>query len=300
MLGSLSASTVKQYNSSLRSWWIFCRTSAAPLFTPTTAQFLTFLSQRLTGIHSYSSLNTLRSAVSLISHNEIGNHPLVRRFCKGVGALKPPRPRYEYVWDPSPVIAKLATLYPHESLPLAAVTKKLVLLLALGTGHRTQTLAALRLSQISLTDKLLIRVPDKLKTSAPGRPQPFFSFSPFVGHDSLCIYRLLKHYLDITRSLRPPSCDSLFISLSTPHKAVGQSTVSRWLRSGLAECGIDTEFFAPHSIRHASTSRAATKGVSLEVIRRAAGWTGQSRVFATFYNRPLINPEEFTTAVLQS
>lgn len=79
----------------------------------------------------------------------------------------PPRPRYDYVWDPAPVITKLATLYPHESLALEAVTRKLILLLALGTGQRILTLAAFKLSQIFFTDKVIIRVPGRLKTSAP-------------------------------------------------------------------------------------------------------------------------------------
>jgi len=132
----------------------------------------------------------MRSAISLISHNEIGNHPMVRRFCKGVAALKPPRPRYDYVWDPAPVITKLASVYPYERVSLKAITKKLVLLLVLGTGHRAQTLCSLRLSQISLDERSIIRVPNRIKTSAPGRPQLFFCFSRFENHENLCLVSL--------------------------------------------------------------------------------------------------------------
>lgn len=300
MLASLADSTVAQYSKPLHLWWTFCRTSAIPVFSPSPTQFISFLAQQLAVTHSYSAINTIRSAVSLVSHNEIGSHRLVRRFCRGVGNLRPPRPRYEYVWDPAIVIARLAQLYPHESLPLEAITRKLVLLLALGTGQRSQTLASIRLSQIALNDnKLLIRVPDKLKTSAPGRPQPCFSFSPFEGHDNLCIYNLTRHYLSRTEKLRSPACDSLFISFVRPHRAVVSQTISRWLRFSLEECGVRSDFFAPHSTRHASTSRAAQKGVSIEIIKRAARWSGQSRVFANFYNHPIIDPEAFSTAVLR-
>lgn len=297
-LASITNSTIKQYTKPLKDWWSFCQSLAVPLFAPSSTQVLEFLAQEWEHIKSYSSINNIRSAISLVTENEIGSHPLVKRFCKGAGALKPPRPRYNYIWDPAPVIARLAALYPYDALPLVTVSKKLIILLALGTGQRVQTLASLRLSQIILTDKLVIRFPDRIKTSAPGRPQPFFSFSPFKNNENICIYNLVKHYLQVTKHVRDPSCDAFFISFAPPHKAVGHQTISRWLKSGLSECGVDTNLFASHSTRHAATSVAAYRGVPLDIIKRAAGWSGASRTFARFYNRPIINQEEFTETVL--
>lgn len=141
-LASLADSTIRQYSKPLRDWWHYCHSSRASLFRPSSTHFLEFLAKKLELINSYSAINTIRSAISLITHNEIGNHALVRRFRKGSGALKPPYPRYDYVWDPAPVLAKLAALYPYDSLPLKVISKKLVLLLALGTGQRIQTLAS--------------------------------------------------------------------------------------------------------------------------------------------------------------
>jgi integrase len=299
-MASITTSTVKQYSNALRNWWSFCQASEIPMFMPSAAQFLEFLAQEWKKVNSYSSINNIRSAVSLVTENEIGSHPLVKRFCKGAGALKPPRPRYDFIWDPAPVIANLATLYPYDKLPLKTVSKKLVLLLALGTGQRVQTLASLRLSQVSLTDKLVIRFPDRIKTSAPGRPQPFFSFSPFEGNENICIYNIIKHYLQITEGLRDPSCDAFFLSVAWPHRAVGHQTISRWIRLGLAESGIDTNLFSSHSTRHAATSLAKHRGVPLDLIKKAAGWSGPSRTFARFYNRPIVNPEEFSNAILRA
>lgn len=300
LLASLSESTIKQYSGSLRAWWYFCQRHRSPLYSPSVAQTLQFLAQELPKISSYSCLNTTRSAISLISQNEIGNHPMVKRFLKGVSVLKPPRPRYDFVWDPAPVISKLSVIYPYEGVSLKDITKKLILLLALATGHRAQTLSLLRTSQISLEEKLIIRVPDRIKTSAPGRSQPLFLFSRFTNHENLCIVRLMEHYLELTRELRPSTCDFLFISFSKPYKAVSSQTIGRWIRLALADCGINTSIFSAHSTRHASTSQAASKRVSSDIIKRAAGWTGESRVFANFYNRPLLNPEEYSNAVLLS
>lgn len=181
MLASLSTSTVRQYSKPLKDWWFYCQSISISSFAPSPAQFLEFLAQELQQPNSYSTINTMRSAISLITHNEIGNHALIKRFCKGVGVLKPPRPRYDLIWDPAPVLAKLATWLPYDSFSLDVITKKLILLLAVDTGQRVQTLASFKLSQIFMGDKLVIKVPGRIKTSAPGRSQPSFSFSPFEG-----------------------------------------------------------------------------------------------------------------------
>jgi len=300
LLASLADSTIRQYSKPLRDWWAYCQATAVSPFDPSPSQFLAFLAQVLEQSSSYSTINTSRSAISLITHNSIGNHALINRFCKGAGVLKPPRPRYDFVWDPAPVLAKLGTLFPYDSLPLETITKKMVLLLALATGQRAQTLALFKLSQISMGDKLTIRVPDRVKTSAPGRPQPFFSFSPFIDSENLCVYGIVKHYLTITQDLRNSSGDSFFISFVRPHRAVGQQTISRWLRLSLSDCGVKSDLLSSHSTRHAATSLAARKGVPLDLIKRAAGWSGSSQVFARFYNRPIIDPEEFSSAVLRA
>ncbi|XP_011859126.1 PREDICTED: uncharacterized protein LOC105556641 [Vollenhovia emeryi] len=220
----------------------------------------------------------MRSAISLISGEEVGNHPLIKRFCKGMAVLKPPCPKYDFIWDPAPAIQKLASIYPYESLSLDIITKERVLLLTLATGQRLQTLIAFRLSHRHLNDKLIIKVPDRIKTSAPGRSQPVFSFTPFIGNENLYIYEIVKHYLLAAKDLRALSSVAFFVSLTKPHKAVSSQTISRWIKLSLSDCGIETDVFSAHSTRHASTYLAARKG-ALDIIKRAVGWSGQSRVF---------------------
>lgn len=157
MLASLAPATIQQYSGPLRSWWSFCKGRQTDTFSPRAEDVLAFLSKELDRIGSYSALNTARSAVSLISGNKIGDHPLVRRFCKGAGALNPPHPKYDCIWDPAPVIHKLGSWFPHQDLSTDILTKKLVVMLALCSGQRCQTLAAIRISHLSLTrDKVTI------------------------------------------------------------------------------------------------------------------------------------------------
>ncbi|EFN87017.1 hypothetical protein EAI_08528, partial [Harpegnathos saltator] len=73
-------------------WWYFRRKRKIHLYSPTFSQALEFMAQETLNVASYSSLNSMRSAISLISHNKFGNHPMVKRFCKDITALKPPRP----------------------------------------------------------------------------------------------------------------------------------------------------------------------------------------------------------------
>ncbi|KYN03289.1 hypothetical protein ALC62_05870 [Cyphomyrmex costatus] len=298
LLASLAPSTIRQYSKPLHDWWDFCQNRHLSPFTSTAEAALDFLATIAESANSYSTINTARSAISLISLNSIGEDPLIKRFCKGASVCRPQTPRYDYVWDPAPVIKKLASDFPHRDLSLERLTRKLVMLLALGTGQRCQTLAAIRISQITLEEnRALIRIPERLKTSAPGKPQPLLSIPRFENHEELCVVTLLVSYIERTEEIRPPACDSLLIALNRPHGAVGAQTISRWLRTTLSECGV-ADSFSAHSTRHAATSRAANKGVPLDLIKKAAGWSGASRVFAKFYNRPLCDSEAFASSVL--
>ncbi|XP_036146143.1 uncharacterized protein LOC118646722 [Monomorium pharaonis] len=296
-LASITNSTIAQYTKPLRLWWCFCKEKEINCFSPPIPLVLEFLSKAMSNI-GYSSINSYRSAISLVSAEEVGSHPLVRRFLRGVAALKPQRPRYDFVWDPSPVIAHLASLYPYEDLPFDRIPKKLVTLFALTTAQRLQTLTAIQITNITISDSLVIKILARLKTSKIGKSQPLLIFNPFLAKPELCIVRLVKVYLELTQEIRQEGCNALFISLRPPHRAVTSQTLGRWVKDILEEAGIDISVFSAHSTRHASTSFAASKGVNLEEIRQTAGWTETSRVFAQFYNRPIIKDPAFQNAIL--
>lgn len=89
---------------------------------------------------SYSTINTARSALS--SHPLVGsgNDPLISRLMKGIFNSKPPKPRYMAIWDVSVVLKMLRQCVPVTSLTLAKLTMKLVMLMALVSAQRVQTL----------------------------------------------------------------------------------------------------------------------------------------------------------------
>lgn len=172
-------------------------------------------------------------------------------------------------------------------------------LLALVTAQRVQTLSKIRLDNIKDSkEKIEILITDKLKTSGINRCQPILKIPNFGQHPELCAASTLRSYLIATQNLRPENEDRLILTHKKPYHAASTQSISRWIKDILKQSGIDTSTFTAHSTRHASTSAAFRNGVDIETIRKAAGWSKESEVFARFYNRPLTAISDFASAVV--
>ncbi|KAJ8944526.1 hypothetical protein NQ317_006676 [Molorchus minor] len=80
---SISASTLKQYNSSYQAWWKFCRVKNIDPYSADSSGVLAFMQHELnTKASRYGTFNQHRSALSLILPGEIGKDILIRRFLK--------------------------------------------------------------------------------------------------------------------------------------------------------------------------------------------------------------------------
>lgn len=298
MLASLSDSTVKQYNSSLKLWWQFCIVNSVDIFKPTKPSILTFLSKQFNNGCAYGTLNSHRSALSILIGDQIGSDECVKRLLKGAYKLRPTRPKYSSTWDPQMVLSFVSTWVPNKELTLEKITKKLVILLALCTGHRMQTLSLIKLENISSSQNgIKINITDIIKTSAPGR-DPTILFLPFFRENgSICPATVLSDYISITKNIRSEHTGLLLLTYRRPHKVATTQTISRWIKQVLSESGVDISVFSSHSTRHASTSAASLAGVNIETIRKTAGWTSSSNSFARFYNRTVIDEGEFARSV---
>ncbi|XP_052751844.1 uncharacterized protein LOC128199980 [Galleria mellonella] len=289
MISSLSRNTISQYNSSLRKWWEYCNQNHCDFYEVNLSSLLIFLTECFQSGSSYGTLNNHRSAISLISSNNIGHNEKIKRFFKGIFKLKPVFPRYIVTWDTNIVLNHLANLS-NDSINLEMLSKKLVMLLALATGQRTQTLSLIKISNITYyNDRIVIAISDLIKTSGIGRRQPVLNLPFFNSRPSICPAATLKFYVASTSFVRPNDVDHLILTSRKPYKAVSSQTLGRWIKLTLQESGIDTSIFGAHSTRHASTSAASRAGLSVDVIRKVAGWSDQSAVFANFYNRPIID-----------
>ena len=166
-------------------------------------EFLTSLYK--TGL-GYSGINTARSALSAILWNDngvtIGKFPTVIRFMKGVFENRPSLPRYKYTWDVNIVLEYLSLLFPHYSIPLDELSHKLVMLLALLSAQRAQTLVCLKLSNLILSnDKCNFVITDNLKGTTARRLSPVITFTKF-WNAKLCIVNVLEEYMKRTVDIR--------------------------------------------------------------------------------------------------
>lgn len=186
-------------------------------------------------------------------------------------------------------------------LNLKQLSKKLVTLLALSTAHRVQTLAAIKLTDIHFAaDHITILVSDLLKTSVTVKSKTILRL-PYFNNLSICPATTLTTYIDKTKVLRGDTT-YLILTSTKPFKKASTQTISRWIKEVLNESCIDIHIYSSHSTRHAATSKAKMAGISIETIKKAAGWTEKSAVFAKHYDLPIVNEAShvsFANSVLQ-
>ena len=274
----------KQYNSAWKKWCGWCEQRKIDLLQASVDEVVNFLSQSFAEGKSYSTVNTYRSALSStlypVNNVAVGSHQLVVRLLKGIFHLRTPLPRYSSTWDVAKVTSYLRTLFPLEQLNLKTLTMKTVMLCALSSAQREQTLCALDLNfKKQSQDYLSFIVAEHLNTSKPGKSLEV-KFMSLPEDPSLCTMSTLAEYILRTEKLR--SSSKLFISFIRPHKPVTTSTVGRWIKSVLSSAGIDTSVFKAHSVRGASVTNAYIKGVPVADILRTADWTNE-RTFRKSY-----------------
>lgn len=303
MTSSCKDSTLKQYETFLRRWLIFCQINE--IYDPCKCNIhnvIEFIYELYIQGVSYSGCNTARSALSLILNPldsiSIGAHPLVIRMLKAISNARPSIPRYDTVWDASLVLNMFKQWNNNENLNLKDLSLKLISLMALTTAQRVQTFASIKICNITGVKCKEIVIPAKLKTYKAGKYQPTLILKPYVN-TKLCVLKCLNEYLSRTSTLRGTE-DSLFISIKPPHVGVTSQTLSRWLKSVLELANVDTNIYKAHSFRHVSTSKAMNNNVNLDVIFSRAGWSKGSLTFARFYNRPVDDRYKFADAVLSS
>ena len=95
---------------------------------------------------------------------------MVSRLLEGVFESRPSFPRYKDIWNVSVVFGYLKTLPPPEGLSFKDIIHKTVLLVALLSGQRCQTVHALTVSGMRITkDTVHFDIVKLLKTSKPGK-----------------------------------------------------------------------------------------------------------------------------------
>ncbi|MES9902005.1 MAG: tyrosine-type recombinase/integrase [Sedimenticola sp.] len=218
---------------------------------------------------------------------------------KGVFNDRPVLPRYTAIWDVSIVLNYIKALAPVDDLSLKLLTKKLVMLMALLSAQRVQSLYLLDIaSMVKTDDRAVFSISAAVKQTRPGFHMKPMEFTSFPHDKDLCVIDVLGKYLARTAGIRG-GCSYLFISFQKPHRHASTDTLSRWLKSVLRSAGIDTTMFKGHSTRAASVSAADRAGVPIHDILAAAGWSS-SGTFDKFYNKSVSQTGQFSRAIMSS
>lgn len=301
IINSWRPSTKKQYGTYLQKWLLFCDKEQVDKFAPSVNNMLKFLMNLFENGLGYSAINTAKSAVSsfiyLVSKVQLGKDILVKQFMKGVFNKKPALPKYNYTWDVQTVIKLLKSWSPVKELSLKLLTFKLVMLLALTTGQRMQSLFLLDTRNLELgLRSVKIRFGDLLKQTRPGKHLSEIFIEAFKPDFRLCVVLTLVEYLERTSSLRKNN--QLFISYQKPFNAVKKCTISNWIKTVLIMAGIDMKTFTPHSTRGAVTSKVSGR-VPIGTVLKTAGWS-KDCVFRKYYKRPITNDSSFSNEALNT
>lgn len=298
-MASMCKSTTGQYNTHLKSFERFCDAQDHRDYLNIQCNLgIEFLTNMFEAGASYSSINTARSAISQFvnltdSQHQFGKHPLTTRFMKGVYKLRPPLPKYNATWNVSPVLNLLESL---DISSLKNLSMKCLMLIALSTGQRVQTLSILDLALMKSNDeKFVFLVRNVIKTSKPGRSHKVEIHKYKGGRPGICPFICLQKYLEKTKVYR--KSNKLFLSYLKPHKAVGSQTISRWITMIMKKAGVDNKF-GSHSVRHAASSKAWDVKIPIDSILSTVGWSSE-KTFASFYRREIIpDSKDFAEAVL--
>lgn len=293
--------TKKQYQVYLKKWADFCIARGRdPLHLDLHSgiEFLTSLFQQ--GLR-YSALNTARSALSSLStilgQGTFGVNPIVKRFVRGVFNIRPSRPRYSSTWDVNLVLEFMKENWTLAKISLKHLSLKLVMLLALVTGQRGQTLLLIDIKNMRVTSNAVeFAIPDPVKTSGPGKTQPVLTLPIYKQDLNLCVGATLAKYIEKTAVLRHST--KLLISFVKPHKPISRDTLSRWLLQVMTLAGVDTKIFKAHSTRAASAS-AAHKHVPIDTILNTVGWSN-ANTFAKYYHKRIVTSADFGDALFRT
>lgn len=150
MLASLADSTLTQYSVTYKLWWQFCTDKQIDVFTDSSSYiilFLSYLYSKSKGC-SHGTLNSHRSALSLLLGSNVVTNDVIKRLLKGAYKLKPSTLKYTCTWDPQIVQNYLSSRYPNINLSLEQISKKLITLLAICTAHRVQTFSLIKINNI--------------------------------------------------------------------------------------------------------------------------------------------------------
>ena len=298
-----------QYDSLLRGWQGFCPARKIHPLSPTILDVIAYLTSMYDRGLQYTTIASAKSVLSGMLHIpgviSISSHPLIIRLLKGIFHVRPPKPRYEFIWDTELVLNFLKNLNPS-AVTLKLLTLKKVTLLTLLSGQRVSTIHQFQLSQMQRTPNIVIfNIQGLMKHSRSTKRDLPITYHAFPHDVALCPVATPDSYINARENLVNAALhDELLLCYRKPHGPATNDTLARWVKMTLQYSGINLDTFAAHGCRSASTSKAATAGVSLDRILMAGQWSNTS-TFYSYYKKDILVTDrllgpEFASGILST
>ena len=285
----------------LKRWALWAFKNHIPILDPTISNVLDFLRKYFESGVGYGAVNTARCALSILlpksEGKTVGEHFLIKWFCKSCYIQRPPQPRYSDIWSVDKVLIWLEALGSNSKLSRKSLSLKLTLLLLLVSSQRGQTILNLQVDRMlckkgSITFKMKVL----LKHNQIGQPLDALTFFAYPKNNNLCVVRTITRYLERTEEIRNGNTQ-LLLSYIAPFRPISRATLARWTIMALSAAGVDTAKYKAHSTRGAAASAARAMGANLNAIMRNASWK-DAKSFAMFYNKTISDPGKVQRAIL--
>lgn len=288
-------STKKSYTTYVKKWQTFCLIHGVNKLDPPIRDIVDFLLELIETGAPFATVNIARCALSVIlpklDYMTVGKNEFVCWTVKGANEVNPSQPRYSSFWDVQMVLNLFRKWGRNSTLTTYRMTAKLTVLLLLLTAQRGQTIWRLNVSGLEiLPDRMIFRLKHLLKHNRPGDPLDTIIVPSYPKDRCLCPVRAVKMYLKITKDYRGNK-DQLLLSTRPPFQEISRDSVSRWTKNVLNWSGIDTSRFKAHSTRGATTSKATSLGIDLNLLLRQASWKNAD-TFGKFYNKTIERADE--------
>ena len=225
----------------------------------------------LDSISPSQARNAYAALLCIPGMESIKYQPLLQKVKRKWNASSP---RYVDFWDPMPVFMRLV----HAPYPstLEGLRTRLILVWRFLGLYRSVDLSRTYRTVCVRDNKVYVRVHRKQKQVTFERvlSLPIKGISP--AH-------LLLDYVRQTRHLVPAK-EPVLVSLRPPYKSISRNTIGRITRDALAELGVDTSMWGPHSTRGAFVKFYKSLELPSEVVAEIGQWANLE-AFAKHYLR---------------
>lgn len=296
-VASKSAGTQKNYQSGWNHFSSWCEDRDIHPNDSSVASIVDYLQSLLEQGKSFYTARARISAIAFFHpgrtfRGKLGSQAMIQSFVSGAKRRYPPLRDRVPSWD-LPTVLKALMAHPYEpiqELSLAQLTYKTLFLVAVCSARRIGELQALdcRAPYCSIgLGGVVLKTHESFVPKVPSiaNMEKSIEFAPYgldedgsdLPEHTLCVCRAIQFYIQATRDIRKTNQFFVTFKPGDQGRAASKITMAGWLKKAIQDAYQVQGLTAPegvkaHSARHASTSWAELRAISVLDICQQASW----------------------------